>query len=134
MHPPTKDQRDINVENPTTDASNGALIQDPEGNIYENKDMARQEFAKEADINYMLSRFNVVPARGAPTFGEWDDNIDLQTALDATREARSAYRRVPEELRKRFNSMEELLAAVENGSLVIKDDEPTPPTTPTPPA
>lgn len=119
MMPPTKDQTSINVDNPTIDASDGAEL--PNGKP--NKDMARQEYAKDADINHMLSRFGIVPERGAPTYGEWDDTIDLQSALTATREAAEAYRNLPPELREKFNSMEELLTAVDNGSLVIKDEE-----------
>lgn len=117
--PPTKDQTDIGMDNPTIDASDGA-------ETYlgtDNKDMARQEYAKDADVNHMLSRFGIVPERGAPTYGEWDDTIDLQSALTATREAAEAYRNLPPELRQKFNSMEELLTAVDNGSLVIKDEE-----------
>lgn len=118
MHPPTKDQSDIGVDNPTLDCS-------------DLPDTARQEFAQEADINYMLSRFNITPARGAPQFGEWDDTIDLQTAITATREAREAYRRVPKELREKFSSMEQLLQAIETGALQIRE-KPEEPVTPTP--
>lgn len=115
MHPPTKDHTDIDVENVLLDAS------DRPGN----KDTARQEFKNEADINYMLSRFGVAPARGTPTYGEWDDTLDLQTAITSVREAREGYDRLPEELRKKFTSMEELIRAVDNESLVIKH-EPAP--------
>lgn len=130
MQPPTKDQTDIGQDNVTLDASDGALIEYPDiGDMQENKDMARQEFAQEADINYMLSKFKITPERGAPTYGEWDDTIDLQTAITSAREAQAAYRRVPKELRDKFNSMEELLTAVENGSLQIREvpDESIPP-------
>lgn len=132
MQPPTKDQTSIGVDEPTIDASDGALIVTHNGDLAENKDMTRQEFAKDADINYMLSRFGITPERGAPTYGEWDDNLDLQQAIAAVTEARSAYRDLPEELRKKFNSMEELIQAYANGSLVIKDgDVPVPPKTET---
>lgn len=119
MHPPTKNQAMLDVDNPTLDASDGVEL--PDGT--ENKDMARQEFKDESDINYMLSRFGVAPPRGAPTYGEWDDTIDLQTSIHAVEEAKYAYSKLPESLRNKFNSMEELLTAVQNGSLVIKDDE-----------
>lgn len=115
MHPPLKDQTDIGVENPGIDAS------DRPGN----KDMARQEFKDEADVNYMLAKFGVAPPRNAPTYGEWDDSIDLQSAIASVRDALGAYERLPADLRERFTSMEGLLNAVTNGSLVIRD-EPAP--------
>lgn len=125
MRPPIKDHTSIGLDNPTIDASDGATVELDEYNITENKDTARQEHGKEADINYMLSRFGIVPERGAPLYGEWDDTLDLQQALDSTREAKRAYQQLPDNLKKQFTSMEELLEAVNNGSLVIKN-EPAP--------
>ena len=122
MHPPTKDQTDIDKDNPTVDASDGAIIEH-EDFIGENKDVARQEFGQEADINYMLSKFNIVPQRGAPQYGEWDDTLDLQQAISSVAEAKAAYADLPEALKNKFSSMEELLKAYHNGSLVIKDGE-----------
>lgn len=124
MMPPTKDQTDIGQENPTLDASD----------TEDNKDMARQEYAQEADINYMLSRFGITQPRGAPTYGEWDDTIDLQTAIAAVETAQEAYRELPEELRRKFGSMTDLIAAINNGSLVIKKDAEQPPPAAVPPA
>lgn len=132
MMPPTRDQADIGQVNPELDASDGAIVERLDGTDYDNKDMARQEFAQEADINYMLSRFNITPPRGAPTYGEWDDTMDLQQALTSLSEARNAYRDLPEELRNKFKSMEELITAYANGSLIIKDgDVPVEPKTET---
>lgn len=135
MHPPVKDQTDIGRDNPGLDASDEAISETYEGDVVENKDMTQQQWKEEADINYMLSRFNIVPPKGAPTFGEWDDNINLQTAIQATREARTAWRKVPKELQQKFSNMDDLLAAVESGQLRIKEepDEPVPPA-PQPPA
>lgn len=110
-----KDQTDIGAEDVQLDASDRD----------DNKDTARQEFKDEADINYMLSRFGITQPRGTPTFGEWDDSIDLQSAIESVREARRGYRTLPEELRNKFGTMEEMLTAIDNGSLVIKD-EPAP--------
>ena len=121
--PPTKDQTSIGHDAPTVDASDGASIETADGSIVENRDMARQEFAAEADINVMLSRFGVAPARGAPTYGEWDDTLDLQQAIASVTEARAAYAELPPELRNKFSSMDDLLRAYNNGSLVIKDGE-----------
>lgn len=122
MFPATKTHQDIGRDNPGVDASDGAP--GPVGND-PNRDHARQEYKNEADIQYMLSRFGIVPPRGAPVYGEWDDSIDLMTALNAVNEARDAYAKLPDELRKKFTSMEEILTAYNNGSLVIKD-EPAP--------
>lgn len=132
MMPPRKDQTDIGVDNPTLDASDGAILELTNGEMTENKDMARQEFAKDADINHMLNKFGITPARGEPTYGEWDDSLDLQQALTSVAEAKTAYRELPTELKDKFQSMEELLTAYSNGSLQIKEgDAPLPPKTET---
>lgn len=105
-----KDHTDIGRDNPTIDCSG-------------DKDMARQEFKDEADINYMLSKFGITQPRGTPTYGEWDDTIDLQSALQSVSDAREAFKDLPVELRNKFPRMEDLLTALENGSLVIKNEE-----------
>lgn len=124
MQPPIKDQTNIGVDAPGLDASDGALILNVDGEeLAINKDMARQEFAQEADLNYMLSRFGITPERNAPTYGEWDDTLDLQSALTSVAEARMAFAGLPPELREKFGSMEELMRAYNNGSFVIKDED-----------
>ena len=129
MVPARKTHHDIGLDNPTIGASDKAVIQTtPEGDLTDNADTARQEYAKDADINYMLHKFGITPERGAPTFGEWDDTIDLQTALASVHEARNAYAKLPHALTSKFRSMEEILEAYNNGSLVITDGEvPVPP-------
>lgn len=121
MQPPTKDQADIGLDNVMLDASASPS----------NPDMARQEFKEEADINYMLSRFGITQPRGTPTYGEWDDTIDLQSALQSVSDARSAFNQLDKTLRDKFPRMEDLLTALENGSLVIKNEE-APAPVPTP--
>lgn len=121
--PPTKDQTDLGVDNPVIDASDGAILELSNGEMFENKDMARQEFAQDADINHMLNKFGIAPERGAPTYGEWDDTIDLQQALTSVAEARTAYHDLPDKLKEKFSSMEDLLTAYNNGALVINDGE-----------
>lgn len=110
--PPQRDQADIGLVDQLLDASNTP----------DNPDRARQEFKDEADINYMLSRFGITQPRGAPTYGEWDDTVDLMTAIGAVAEARDGYEKLPKELREKFPSMEAFLRAVDNGSLVIKPE------------
>lgn len=112
MQPPKKDQTDIGVDNPILDC-----------NTDEFPDTTRQEYKDEVDLHSMLHKFGQVPARGAPTYGEWDDSTDLQVAIEAVREARVAYRDLPLALREKFTSMEDMLNALNNGSLVIKEGE-----------
>lgn len=84
------------------------------------KDTARQEFKQEADINYILSRFNVgadTLVKRATAFGEADYTIDLQSALAAVSEAKSAYARMPEHIKTRYAGWRELLDAADNGDL-----------------
>lgn len=121
MQPPTKDQSNIGWDNVLCDASASPT----------NKDVTRQEFKDEADINYMLSRFGITQPRGTPTYGEWDDTVDLQSALQSVHDARVAYKELPQNLRDKFPRMEDLLTAVENGSLVIKNEEAPKEPTPT---
>lgn len=116
MHPPIRDQADIGTVNITTDASN----------TIDNPDMTDQSGKDEADINYMLSRFGITQPRGAPTYGQWDDTIDLQQAIESVRLAKFAFDELPKELRDKFPNMAELVRAVDNGSLVIKDKDPEP--------
>lgn len=127
MHPPTKDQTDIGIEDSTIDASDGADIKDFDK---PNKDVARQEFKADADINVYLSKLGITQARDAPQYGEWDDTIDLQTSIQALRDAREAFDRLPKELTSMFPNMEALLNAINNGTLVLKDEE-APPEQPT---
>lgn len=122
MKPPTKDQTDIGLDNPTLDASSGVELEYGDVVIV-SRDLTRQEDKEAADIHNMLAKMGVVAPRGAPRYGEWDDSIDLMTAINSVQEARDAFANVPEELRKKFTSMEQLLDAVENGSLVLKDEE-----------
>lgn len=113
MQPPTKNQADIGAEDQGLDCTGS-------------KDTARQEFKDEADINYMLSRFGVTQPRGTPTYGIWDDTIDLQSALQSVHDARTAFRRLPDNLKAKFPRMEDLLTALENGSLVIRNEDAPP--------
>lgn len=96
-------------------------------------DTTRKEFKDEADINYIMSRFDPTMAR-QPVFSEIDYDLDLQTAIHAVDEARTAYENLPQKLKERFTSWEQLLAALNSGRLRINTERPTTePTTATPP-
>lgn len=122
MHPPTKDQADIDIENQILDASASP----------ENPDLARQEYKNEADINYTLSRFGITNTRGTPIYGETNDSLDLQMALESTRDAKAAFAQLDPQIQKRFGNVNTLLDAVENGDFVISQDK-APEETPTVP-
>lgn len=96
------------------------------------RDTARQEFKKEADINELIKRFGgitPVTRAGTPQFTETDYNLDLQGALAAIDEARQVYKELPIEVRRDFPSMRSLLNALESGTVTLQteDKRPTPP-------
>lgn len=82
----------------------------------QSKDVARQEFKDESDINLLLGRFGVQGTGRIPTFGEVDYGIDLQAALGAIHDAKRAYTRLPKEVKDKYRNWQELLNAVEDGS------------------
>lgn len=79
--------------------------------------MTRQEFAEEADINYLLTRFGVNQAgRANPEYGmEIDYSMDLQQALQAAEAGRNAHAQMPPELRSLYPTWAHMAAAIENG-------------------
>lgn len=99
------------------------------------KDMTRQEYKHDADINTILRNFNVLPPMRPIQFGEVDYRIDLQTALDAVKQAKRAHARLPEDVREDYPTWQSLLNGIEAGELDFKEgDPPTPPTPPAAPA
>lgn len=124
MHPPLKTQQDIGVDEPKLDASDGAIVREQNGSTHVNKDLTRQEFKDETDTNFLLHRFGVEPLRGTPVYGEWDDSIELQTAFASIADAQDAFARLPDDLKAKFPRMEDLLTAVEKGTLRLKQGEP----------
>lgn len=81
------------------------------------EDMARQEFKQEADINFLLRKYGVVPQRPV-SYGEVDFDLDFQQARLAMREVSEGYARLSPEVRERYPSLEALLAAIANGEAV----------------
>lgn len=78
--------------------------------------LTRQEQAQDADINILLKRFGVgQQLRGDARFGEYDDNTDLQTALESIRLAKAANYAVPPELREKYPNWRAVLEGAENG-------------------
>lgn len=87
------------------------------------KDTARQEFARDADVNTLLSRYGVGIPQRPIEFGEVDWNVDLQMAFDAVREAKAAHANLPEDIRRDYPTWRELLNAMEDGSIRIRIQE-----------
>lgn len=89
-----------------------------------NKSRTHQSFAKDADINNIMSRFKktgflidplkVNPYR-RPNFGDFSDIGDLASQITRIREAEAAFMVLPASIRERFhNDVGELLEFVQN--------------------
>ena len=68
----------------------------------------QQSFTEECDINTIVRRFNLtgtlpVAAR-APTYGDFSEVMDYQTALNAIIAAEDSFMTLPAEIRKKFNN------------------------------
>lgn len=101
----------------------------PMENGQPNVDRARQDGKADADINRILTRFGVqTPTRGLGQFGtEVDYNIDLQQALHSIAEAKHAHRNLPENLRRKYPTWQQLVTALDSGALRLLPEDPTPP-------
>lgn len=106
-------------------AQRHGLAFDPE------KDKARQEKKDEADINVILKKFGVQPSNRTPLFTEVDYDLTLQSALDATHQAKEAYSQMPRQLRDKYPTWQSFLTALDAGAIEIKiGDPPEPPKPP----
>lgn len=91
------------------------------------KDRARQEFAKETDINQMLKSFGIPGQQRQPQFGEVDFSIDLQQALSAIEDAKRAWRRMPDDIREKYPNWQSMLNAANSGELKVELETAKPP-------
>lgn len=95
------------------------------------RDMVRNEWAADADINNIMRRFGVtgqIPAQRNPEYRATDFDIDLQSALIAVNETKAAYANLPQDLKDKYGTWVELLVAVDKGEIVINVGDPPPPT------
>lgn len=88
-----------------------------------NRDMARQEFKQEADINVQLAKFGVFAPQRQLYFGDVDYGLELQEALAAIADAKNAWRQMPEEIQKRYRTWQSLLNALETGEIKLNEGE-----------
>lgn len=111
MHPAIRFQHDYLDGLEELSASSGVRCTADE-------DRARQEYAKDADINILLKRFGVnLPVRN-PEYGEVDFDLDLQGAYRAVADAREGFSKLPAHLREKYGSWEALFSAIGNGEVI----------------
>lgn len=82
------------------------------------EDIARQEFADEADINKLLMRFGV---QSRPlVFGEFNQDLDLLTAFELVAQAEEALGKLPREVIERHGGIAGTLAAIANNVFAME--------------
>lgn len=81
---------------------------DESGLKCEDKSLTLQSQAAEADINFILKRFNVTgvlpEGKRVPTYGDFSEVVDYRGALDLIRAADQAFMSVPADVRARFSN------------------------------
>nr|QJB20329.1 MAG: internal scaffolding protein [Microvirus sp.] len=88
-------------------------------------DPTRQEFAQEADINWLVQRYGGQFAGGVPPkYGDNDFDIDLTTAYERMAEAQAMFDALPLKLRQAYPSITSLVEALEGGELSLTPDNP----------
>lgn len=85
----------------------------------ESRDVARQEFKEEADVNQILARYGVNAPQRQAVFGETDFTLDLQQAFGAIDAAKSAHHKLPPNLKEKYPTWQSVLNAIESGQLRI---------------
>lgn len=83
-------------------------------------DATRQEYAEQADINWIVNRFGGNLVTGLkPQFGHNDFDTDLMGALETLAAARDQYDALPEKLRQAYPSISSLVEALDRGDLTL---------------
>lgn len=84
----------------------------------EDEHLARQEFKSEVDTGTLMRRYGAGAAFGPPPqYGEVDFTMTLQDAIHSVREARDAFARLPDEVRAKYRSWDEVALAIAAGEL-----------------
>lgn len=87
------------------------------------KDMTRQEFKDDADINVILKKFGIDQGQRQMQFGEQDFTIDLQQALIAVDESKKAYGKIDQGLRDKFPTWQKFVNAIATGEIAKEMQE-----------
>lgn len=76
------------------------------GLLCEDKSLAQQQFADDADINTIVRRFNLTGQLPdnvrAPQYADFEEVYDFQTAMNAIRSAEESFMAMPANVRSRF--------------------------------
>lgn len=82
------------------------------------RDMTRQEFKEETDINVLATKFNLEELKRPVNWGgEIDYTVDLQQSITTLNESRSAYNRLHPAIKEKFPTWESFIAGANDGSL-----------------
>lgn len=94
------------------------------------RSMTRQSFAKDADINTIMSRYAVsgvlvdpanVDSARMPRFGDFSDLVDYPTLVSRINQAQSDFMTLPSDVRARFdNNVENLLEWIGDPKNVVE--------------
>lgn len=72
------------------------------------KTLTQQHFAEEVDINTIVRRFNLTgqlpEAVAMPTYADFEEIFDFQTAMNTIRAAQEAFMAMPHPIRTRFHN------------------------------
>lgn len=80
------------------------------------EDMARQEFKKEADVNYLLKKYGAgVPLRQV-AYGAQEFGVDALEALERVNAAQDAFNALPEAIQEKYGDWRTLSMAIADGS------------------
>lgn len=83
----------------------------------EDRDMTRQEYGEEADINALMRRYGVNAPQRQPTYGqEINYDLELQHAYAAIDDARRFFDAAPVELRTQFPTWQAMLNGMATGA------------------
>lgn len=80
------------------------------------EDQTRQEFKDEADLNWLLDRYQVPPQGRSPAqYGVVNFDDDLTTAFEAVERARDAWEALPDEVKELYPSWQSLAEEIARG-------------------
>lgn len=78
--------------------------------------LTRQEFKDEADLNFLLQRYGILPpSLRQPVYGDFNTDMDLVRAYETVREAETVFNGLPPQMRQAFGSWGNLAEAIANG-------------------